>query len=105
MGKVINLYETMFIVNAQKTEEEIRAVVDKFTALIAGNGTVEGVSEWGRRRLAYPINDIPDGYYVLVSFRSAPDFPAELERKFGIDDAIMRSLVIKLDEKKIKPKE
>lgn len=105
MEKVINLYETMFIINPQAGDEAAKAVMDKFTALIAENGTVENVSEWGKRRLAYPINDIPEGYYVLVSFKSAPEFPLELERKFGIDDAIMRSIVIKLDEKKIKAKE
>lgn len=105
MEKVINLYETMFIINPQLGDEAaVKAVVDKFTALIAENGTIENVAEWGKRRLAYPINDIPEGYYVLVTFKSGPEFPLELERKFGIDDAIMRSMEIKLDEKKIKAK-
>ena len=102
MEKIINSYETMFIVDPQIGEEAIKATVDKFTALIAANGTVEGVDEWGKRRLAYPINDIPEGYYVLVTFKAEPSFPSELERLFGIDERIMRSLVIKLDEKKMK---
>ncbi|NLK39278.1 MAG: 30S ribosomal protein S6 [Clostridiales bacterium] len=105
MEKVINLYETMFIVNPQVGDEEaVKAVVDKFTALIAENATVEDVADWGKRRLAYPINDIPEGYYVVVTFKSGPDFPLELERRFGIDDAIMRSMVVRLDEKKVKAK-
>mgnify|MGYP001456775085 CR=1 FL=1 len=105
MEKVINLYETLFIVNPQQGDEAAKAVVDKFSALIAENGTVVNVAEWGKRRLAYPINDIAEGYYVLISFKSVPEFPLELERRFGIDDAIMRSIVIKLDEKKVKAKE
>ena len=102
MEKIINSYETMFIVDPQIGEEAIKATVDKFTALIAKAGTVEEVNEWGKRRLAYPINDIPEGYYALVTFKAEPAFPAELERLFGIDERVMRSLVIKLDEKKMK---
>lgn len=96
----ISSYETLFIVDVQQGEEGVKALVDKFTGLIADNGTIESVDEWGKRRLAYPINDLAEGYYVLVNFKSAPEFPAELERVFGITDGIMRSIVIKHDEKK-----
>lgn len=101
MEKIINSYETMFIVDPQIGEEEIKATVDKFTALIAENAEIGEVNEWGKRRLAYPINDIPEGYYVVVNFKSEPAFPNELERLFGISDKIMRSIVVKLDSKKI----
>ncbi len=96
----ISSYETLFIVDVQQGEEGVKALVDKFTSLIAENGTVESVDEWGKRRLAYPINDLNEGYYVLVNFKSAPTLPLELERVFGITDGIMRSIVIKHDEKK-----
>ena len=76
MEKAVNSYETMFIVNPTISEDDVKATVEKFTALIAENGTVGEVNEWGKRRLAYPINDIPEGYYVLVNFTSASDFPA-----------------------------
>ena len=99
MEKVINSYETLFIVDPTIGDDAIKAAVDKFTALIADNGTIGEINEWGKRRLAYPINDINEGYYVVVSFKSEPEFPSELERLFNINDAIMRSLVIKLDEK------
>lgn len=102
MEKKLNSYETMFIVDPQIGEEAIKATVDKFTALIAANGTIGEVSDWGKRRLAYPINDIPEGYYTVVTFKSEPAFPSELERLFGIDERIMRSIVVKLDEKKMK---
>ena len=95
MEKLTNSYETLFIVDAQLAEEEIKALVEKFTSLIAANGTLGEVSEWGKRRLAYPINDIPEGYYVLVNFKSGADFIAELERIFRIDENIMRDIVLR----------
>ena len=101
MEKIINSYETLFIVNAENGDEAVKATVSKFTGLIAENGTLEEVNEWGKRRLAYPIDDIPEGYYVVATFKSEPEFPAELERVFNIDETIMRSVVIKLDEKKL----
>ena len=97
-------YETLFIVDAQQGEDGIKALVDKFTGLIAANGTIESVDEWGKRKLAYPINDLTEGYYVLVNFKSAPTLPLELERVFGITDGILRSIVIKHDEKKLAKK-
>ena len=100
----MNSYETMFIVNPTISEDDVKATVEKFTALIAENGTVGEVNEWGKRRLAYPINDIPEGYYVLVNFTSASDFPAELDRRYNIDENIMRGIVIRLEQKKAKSK-
>ena len=96
----LNSYETLFIVDASLAEDAIKALVDKFTALIAENGTVSEINEWGKRHLAYPINDKEEGYYVLVNFESEGAFPAELERVFGITDGIMRSIVIRHEEVK-----
>lgn len=93
MAKVTGKYETLFIVNPTLTDEEIAASVDKFKSLIEENGTVEKVDDWGKRRLAYPINDLTEGYYALIEFTSGPAFPAELDRKFKIDDSIMRSMI------------
>lgn len=86
-------YETLFVVNATLNEEAIKSVVEKFTALIAANGEVTSVNEWGKRRLAYPIDDMNEGYYVLVDFEAPTSFIAELERIFGITEGIMRSIV------------
>ena len=102
MEKVVNSYETLFIVNPTMTEDDVKATVDKFTALIAENGTVGEIDEWGKRRLAYPIDDITEGYYVLVNFTSESSFPAELERRYNIDENIMRGIVIRLETKKAK---
>ena len=92
MEKNLCSYETLYVVSGNLSEEEMKALVAKFSALISDNGTLESVNEWGKRRLAYPINYINDGYYVLVSFKSEPSFPHELDRVFGISDAIIRSM-------------
>ena len=98
MTEVINKYETIFVIDATKTEEEIAAFVEKFKSLIEKYGEIESVDEWGKRRLAYPINDLTEGYYVLVNFKSKPDFPAVLERVYGITDGIIRDIVVKREE-------
>jgi len=97
MEKVLNSYESLFIVDVSNGEEATNATVNKFTSLIAENGTIIEVAQWGKRRLAYPINDMPEGYYVVVTFKAAGDFLAELDRLFQIDENVMRSLTIKLD--------
>ena len=65
--------------------------------MIASNGEIIEVAQWGKRRLAYPINDMPEGYYTVVTHKSAPSFLAELDRLFNIDETIMRSMTVKLD--------
>ena len=94
MEKNNGSYEVLFVVDLTPGEEAVKALVEKFTSLIAANGTVNEVNEWGKRRLAYPINDMNDGYYLLVKFSAPTDFPAELERVFSITEGIMRSMVI-----------
>ena len=67
---------------------------EKFKALIAQHGTVENVADWGKRRLAYAINDMTEGYYTLIEFECAPDFIKELTRVYNITEGVMRSIVI-----------
>ena len=98
MEKINNYYESLFIVDVANGEEAAKASVEKFVGIINANAdTVVEVAEWGKRRLAYPINDRPEGYYVVVTFQAAPEFPAELERLFNIDESILRSVLIRLD--------
>lgn len=94
MPKVKGTYETIFIADLTLGEEGVAALVEKFKTLIENNGTIAKVDEWGKRRFAYPINDMTEGYYVLVEFESAPDFPAELDRIYRITEGVMRSLII-----------
>ena len=99
MDKQNSSYETIFIVDLQIGEDAVKTIVEKFTSLIAENGTITSVNEWGKRRLAYPINDLNEGYYVLVNFTAPAEFPAELERNYNITESIMRSLVVKVEPK------
>ena len=92
------IYETLFVVNGALSDDEIKAATEKFTTLIAENGTIIKIDEWGKRRLAYPINKVNEGNYVLVTFTAAPEFPDELDRLFGINDAILRSMTLKLEK-------
>ena len=98
MAKVSANYELMYIIDATKSEEDIKAIVEKFKSLIEANGTLTEMDEIGKRRLAYLINDMADGYYVLVKFSSTPAFPAELKRVLGITDGIMRTLVTVIED-------
>ena len=93
MANTSEKYEVLYIINPSLSEEETRGVVEKFKTLIEQNGTVDAMEEWGKRKLAYEINYISEGYYVLVKFTSAPDFPAELERILRNTETVMRSLV------------
>ncbi|MBQ8143557.1 MAG: 30S ribosomal protein S6 [Butyricicoccus sp.] len=97
MAKVTGKYEILFIVNPTLGEEEIAAVVEKFKGLVEANGTITKVEDWGKRRMAYAIEDLHEGYYTLIEFESAPTFPAELDRRFRNDEHIMRSMIITKD--------
>ena len=102
MEKVINSYEVMFIVDLEGGEAAVKETVDKFTGLISANGELVEVSEWGKRRLAYLINDKSEGYYVVATFKSTSEFPVELDRIFNIDEAVMRSMITKLEYEAVK---
>ena len=92
-------YETVFIINPELAEDAVKALAEKFTALIERDGgTVEKVDEWGKRRLAYPINDYTDGIYYVVTFTAPAAVPAELDRVFNITDGILRSIIVRLDK-------
>ena len=105
MEKKICSYETLFVVSGNLAEEEIKADVEKFVALINENGSDVDVNEWGKRRLAYPINYVTEGYYVLVSYKSEPSFPLELERVLGITEGILRYMTTTKIEKAAKAEE
>ncbi|MGI6161090.1 MAG: 30S ribosomal protein S6 [Christensenellales bacterium] len=92
-------YETLYIINAELEEEAIKAAVVKFNDLITSNGGIlEKADEWGKRRLAYPIEDMNDGYYVLLSYSAAPEFPKELERNMKISEQVLRYMTTRQGE-------
>lgn len=90
-----NKYEAAMVYSVAQGDEAVKALADKFSALISENGAIENVDDWGKRKLAYLINDESEGYYVFTTFTSGPDFPAELERVAGITDGVLRAMVIK----------
>ena len=87
-------YETMLITSAALDEEATTALVGKFKSLIEANGTIDSVDEWGKKRLAYPINDEVEGVYTVIKFTSEPDFPAELDRVYKITDGVLRTMIV-----------
>ena len=98
MAKNTGKYEVLYIINATLGEDETKEVVEKFKAMVEENGTLISIDEWGKRRLAYPINDMPEGYYVLMTMETKPEFPAELERVMKITDGVLRCLTTAVEE-------
>ena len=92
-------YETLFAVSGNLSEEEYVAIKEKFVNLVNENATDVTVNEWGKRRLAYPINYVTEGYYVLVSYKSEPSFPHELTRVFGITEGVIRNMTLAVEAK------
>ncbi len=91
-------YEAVFIFSMTLGEEGVAALEEKFKTLIDGSAELGDIDEWGKRRLAYPINDEPEGFYVLYNFVSTPEFPAELDRVSKITDGVLRSLIVRKDK-------
>ena len=98
MAKTSEKYEVMYVLNPNLSEEETAALVEKFKALVEQNGTLDEMEEMGKRKLAYEINYLSEGYYVLIKFTSGPEFPAELDRILGITDGVIRSLITRRPE-------
>lgn len=98
MAKLNGNYEVVFILEPSLDEENTAALVGKFKTLLEQKGTVKEVEEWGKRRLAYPINDREEGYYTLISFSAEPSVPAELDRILRITDGVLRSMIVNTDE-------
>lgn len=94
MAKISANYENVAVFSTTLGEEGVVALVAKFKDLIGSNGTITNVEEWGKRRLAYPINDEAEGYYMFVEFTSAPEVIAELERIYKITEGVLRSLIV-----------
>ncbi|MEN8904660.1 MAG: 30S ribosomal protein S6 [Clostridiales bacterium] len=88
-------YESIFIINSKIGEEAIKEMVEKFKGIFEKSTKLGKIDEWGKRKLAYPIEKIEEGYYVLVNFEAEPSFPSELERLYKITESIIKYLVIK----------
>ena len=98
MAKITGKYEVLYIIDPAQGEEGINALVEKFKAMVEAEGTLANIDLWGNRRLAYPINDLNEGYYVLMNMETKPEFPAELERVMKITEGVLRCLTIAVEE-------
>ena len=94
----MNHYETIYIIDSELGEEARAALVERFKNMIESAGQLEKIDEWGDRKLAYPVNDKTDGYYVLADYSAPADFPAEFERVLKITDGILKYLIIRKEE-------
>jgi len=92
-----NKYELVYILNPALGEEAVTAISEKIQALVEAAAAVEKTDVWGRRRLAYEINDQKEGYYVLINFSAESEFPKELERVLKITDGVLRYMVVRTD--------
>ncbi len=92
-------YEMVFILNPGLEEEKLTAAVEKFTNLINNNGgEIVKVDSWGKKRLAYEIKDLNEGYYYLVNFKGIPETAQELDRVLKITDEILRFMILRKDD-------
>jgi small subunit ribosomal protein S6 len=91
---MLNKYETIFIINTEVGEDNVKALIEKFKKLLETSAQLENIDEWGKRRLAYLIDDKNEGYYVLANFSANSDFPRELERIYKITDGILKYIII-----------
>ena len=98
MAKITGKEGVRYIIGPAQGEEGIAALVEKFKAMVEAEGTLSSIDEWGKRRLAYPINDLAEGYYVLMNMEAKPEFPAELERVMKITDGVLRCLTTAVEE-------
>lgn len=102
MENVKNCYETMFIVDTSKGDAVVESTVEKFSKLVEANAEIVDIDQWGKRRLAYPINDLNEGFYTVVTFKCDGKFCAELDRNFNIDENVLRSFILKLEHEPVK---
>ena len=88
-------YEAVVVLSVKNGDEATQSLVAKFKALVEANGTLESVDEWGKRKLAYEINKVNEGYYTLINFEANPELPKELDRVFRITDGVIRHIIVK----------
>ena len=92
----MNMYEALYIIDKDVSEESRQAVIDKLSDVVTSiGGEVENVDKWGIRKYAYPINFKSEGFYVLMNFTAAPEVPAEIERLVRIMDETVRVMVVR----------
>ena len=94
----MNNYEAVLIFKTELADADRNALLDRFKGHIEENGEVVSVDDWGKRKLAYEINYIKEGYYYIVDFKASGDHIKEFERRLRISDLILRYMVIRKED-------
>ena len=94
----MNNYEAVLIFKTELADADRNALLDRFKGHIEENGEVVSVDDWGKRRLAYEIDDLKEGYYYIVDFKSQPDHIKEFERRLRLSDFVLRYMVIRKED-------
>ena len=94
----MNAYETLFIINPNITEEDSKVVIERIKSVIEKSGSVKEVAEWGKKKLAYEINKVREGYFVLITFEAGNDVLDELNHIYRITENILRGIVTRLEK-------
>jgi small subunit ribosomal protein S6 len=93
-------YETIFILQPTLDEEAVKANIEKFKGVIEnGGGVIENVDFWGKRKLAYEIKKVNEGFYTLINFSADAELPKELDRIFRINDTVVRHIIVNIERK------
>ncbi len=95
----MNKYESIFVLSTLLEEEKIQGIIEKVKNLVETSGQLEKLDEWGKKRLAYEVDDQKEGYYVLLHFSAEPEFPVELERIYKITEGVLKYLTVRRNEK------
>jgi small subunit ribosomal protein S6 len=96
----MRIYEELFIVKPDATEEETDQVVEQVrSVVVSGGGAVDKVDKWGVRKLAYKVQKLHEGFYVLIQFSSSPDAVKEIERRLRVSDLVLKFITVRIDEK------
>ena len=96
-GETMNRYELVYILKTTTDDETKEKIAEKIKQIIETNGSIDSIDVWGNRKLAYEIDKITDGYYVLVNFSAGSDVPKELDRNLKIMDQEIRHLIVNVD--------
>ena len=95
----MRIYEELFIVRPDATDEEIDPYLEQISTVITGTGgSVDAVDKWGVRKLAYKVQKRQEGYYVLIRFTSKPETVREVERRMRVADLVMKFITVRIDE-------
>jgi small subunit ribosomal protein S6 len=95
----MRIYENLFIVKPDATEEEIDALIEQMSKNVTtAGGTIDKVDKWGKRRLAYRVEKNREGFYVLLQFSAEPEIVKEFERRMRVQDSVIKFLTVRIDE-------